>query len=98
MAEVERVAKQREELGPEGMKEAGREIKEALSKQVKAPTSMVSAVPMAEVDTIAYQTLLHYNYTTHHQPPAQFDLKGIPYRSSTVHSHEDSAIEYLACM
>ena len=55
MAEVERVAKQREELGPEGMMEAGKKIMEALSKQVKAPTSMVSKVPMAEVDTIAYQ-------------------------------------------
>ena len=55
MAEVERVAKQREELGPEGMMEAGKKIMEALSKQVKAPTSMISKVPMAEVDTIAYK-------------------------------------------
>ena len=55
MAEVERVAKQRDELGPEGMMKADKKIMEALSKQVKAPTSMISKVPMAEVDTIAYQ-------------------------------------------
>ena len=56
-----------------------------LSLQIKAPTSMVETVPMAEVGTISYQTLEHFNYTTKTQPPLEFNLKGIPYRFELEH-------------
>ena len=38
---------------------------------------------------VAYKTLLHYNYTTQNQPPAQFDLKGIPYRLVRIFEGKD---------
>ena len=75
--EEERVKAQIETLGPDGLKEAGEKVHRAVESQVLPPNSVLTSVPVADVDTIAYRKHEHYNYTS---PSEDFNLTGFPFR------------------
>ena len=62
--ETARIAKQQEDLGEEGMKEAALVVKEALASTQLPPKSVLLKVPFAYVNGITHRTLHYYNYTT----------------------------------
>ena len=76
-SEEERVKAQIETLGPDGLKEAGEKVHRAVESQVLPPNSVLTSVPVADVDTIAYRKHEHYNYTS---PSEDFNLTDFPSR------------------
>jgi hypothetical protein len=77
--EADRVEKQKQTLGPEGIKAAGNAIAEAIASQKLPPPAVLEAVPVADVDKIMFRKLTYYNYTTEPQPKG-FDLRSIPFK------------------
>ena len=76
--ESERLEKQREDLGPEGLEAKGKAIQEALDSQILPPPEVLKSVPIADVNSIQFRKLTFYNHTTKVQPKG-FDLQKIPY-------------------
>ena len=76
--ENERLEKQREDLGPEGLAAKAEAIQKALDSQVLPPPEVLRSVPVADVNSIQFRKLDFYNHTTEKQPEG-FDIQEIPY-------------------
>ncbi|XP_043257873.1 uncharacterized protein C05D11.1-like [Colletes gigas] len=63
--ELKRVAKQREDLGEEGLQQKGKELEEALAKNsVPVPDEMLSSVPIPTTDLISFHHIKSYTTET----------------------------------
>ncbi len=77
--EKERLRRQKEELGEDGMREAGERLLGAISSARDPPASVLETFPLADTESIRFLPLTSYNYTSEAQPDG-FDLRGMPYR------------------
>ncbi len=76
--EAERIEKQRQKLGKEGLKEAGEKVAEAIKSQILPPQEVLESIPVADASKIMYRSISSYNHSTEAQPE-NFDLQSIPY-------------------
>jgi Zn-dependent M16 (insulinase) family peptidase len=76
--EEERVQQQIKELGPEGLKEKGDEIENAIESQELPGKAVLEKIPLGDVDTIKFRPFESYNRT--HNPNALFNFTNIPFK------------------
>lgn len=82
--ETARLEKQREDLGEQGLIEAGKKVSDAVASQILPSREVLESVPVADVTKIKYRTLEYYNYTTENQPKG-FPLRDIPFKFHIDH-------------
>jgi len=76
--EDERVQKQIEDLGTDGLKKKAMEIENAIESQVLPGKEVLEEIPLGNVETIKFRPFESYNRTNN--PNSKFDFTNIPFK------------------